>query len=259
MDSKIDQKFDAGLYRVRNIPLVAAGDDIGQIIYRCATQDGFSFEDRDIVVVTHKIVSKAENAIVRLSEIEPGEQAQELAAKTGRDPRLCQVYIDESSEILGVNGRMVITRHKLGFINTVAGVDRSNVAPHALGIVILLPKDPYGSARRIRSCIQALSGKEIAVIIIDSFGKPDRYGAIGTAIGIAGIRHLEERHQQDLFFNPSNPHIALIDELAGAASLLMGESDEGYPVIIVRGVPYTRDENATIAAILENHVIKETP
>ena len=252
MNSKIDDQFAAGLYRVPRIPLITPGDDIGQIVYRCATEDGFTFEDNDIVVVTHKVVSKAENAIVRYTEIIPGEKAQELAAKTGRDARLCQVYIDESSEILGVKGRMVITRHRLGFVNTVACVDRSNVAPHDREIVVLLPKVPDQSARQIRSSIKALSGKDVAVIIIDSFGRPDRYGAIGIAIGIAGIRHLEERHQQDLYANPSNPHIALIDELAGAASMLMGEADEGYPVVIVRGVPYTVDEDARITSILEN-------
>lgn len=250
MNEKIDQKFDAGLYVVPNLPLIKAGDDVGQLIYERATDDGFVFEDHDIIVVAQKIVSKAENAVVRLSEIEPSEEAKELSKRTGRDPRLAQVYLNESAEILGTKGRMVITRHRLGFECTGAGVDRSNVAPREDEIVTLLPEDPDGSARRIRSKISELTGKQVAVLIADSFGKPDRDGSIGIAVGIAGIRHLEERRQQDLFGNPKNTKIALIDEIAAAASTLMGQANERSPVVVIRGVNYTVDENASIRDIL---------
>ncbi len=251
MKPKIDRKFDAALYKVPKFPLIGAGDDIGQIIYQRSKEDGFTFENNDIVVIASKIVSKAENAIVRLSDIEPGEKAQALSRETGRDARLCQVYLNESAEILNVKGRMIITRDRLGYINTSANVDRKNIAPYDKGMVVLLPKNPDQSSQWIRSRIQTLSGKEIAVIICDSFGKPDRFGTIGVAIGIAGIRHLEEKSGQDLFGNPANTCIALVDEIAAAASMLMGQTDEGCPVVIARGIPYTVDENASITRILE--------
>ena len=252
MNPKLNSKFDAGLYRVPNIPLVNSGDDIGQIIYQCADKDGFTIEDHDIIVIASKIVSKAEGATKDLSKITPCEKAKELSEKTGKDARLCQVYIDESTEILDVRGRAIVTKDRLGFINTSSNVDRKNIAPFEKGIVVLLPTDPDESAKRIRMCIETLSKRTVSVIICDSFGKPDRYGAIGLSIGIAGIHHIEEKKGQDLFGNPSNSWIALIDELSAAASMLMGQSNEGYPAVIVRGIEYTPDENANIKNILEN-------
>ena len=247
----MQNKFQVGLYVVPNIPLIKGGDDVAQVIYQCAASDGYSFEDKDIIVVAQKVISKAENAVVKLSEIKKvSQEASELSQKTGRDARLCQVYLDESTEVSHVKGRMVITRHRLGFICSGSGVDRSNVAPHEDEIIVLLPRDPDKSAQQIRSRIRNITGKEIAVIVNDSFGRPDRDGSIGTAIGIAGIRHLEERQQQDLFNNPSNSSIALIDELAGAASTLMGQADEKCPVVIIRGIHYTIDNRASIKNIL---------
>ena len=247
----MENKFQVGLYAIPNIPLIKGGDDVAQVIYQCATSDGYSFEDKDILVVAQKVISKAENAVVKLSEIrQVSKEAFELSEKTGRDARLCQVYLDESTEVLRVKGRMVITRHRIGFECSGSGVDRSNVAPHEDEIIVLLPRDPDRSAQQIRSIIKGITGKDISVIINDSFGRPDRDGSIGTAIGIAGIRHLEERQQQDIFKNPSNSSIALIDELAGAASMLMGQADEKRPVVIIRGIHYTIDNSASIKNIL---------
>jgi coenzyme F420-0:L-glutamate ligase/coenzyme F420-1:gamma-L-glutamate ligase len=250
MENKIAMRYNVCLYAVPNIPLIQNGDDISQIIYHVATEDSFTFAEKDIIVIAQKIVSKAENAFVKLSEVVPSSKAIELAEKTGRDPRLCQVYLDESTEVIRVKGRMMITRHRLGFEASSSGVDRSNVAAHKDEVVVLLPRDPDASAQRIRTGIYQLTGKDVAVIINDSFGRRDRDGSIGTAIGLAGIHHLEERQQQDLFGNPSNSKIALIDEIAGAASILMGQADEKYPVVVVRGVNYTIDNNASIKNIL---------
>lgn len=243
-------KWTAGLYAVPGLPLISEGNNLGELIVKAAQVDNFTFEDYDVVVVAQKTVSKAEGATIRLSEVVPSEQAQELASRTGRDPRLCEVYLRESVEVQETKGRMVITRHRLGFICTGAGVDCSNVASRDEGIVVLLPRNPDASARQIRNCIREMTGKDVAVIVSDSFGKPDRDGAIGIAIGIAGIRHLEVREQKDLFDNPVKASIALVDELAAAASMLMGQADEQRPVVIIRGVPYTPDENATIRDLL---------
>lgn len=243
-------RWNVGLYAVPNIPLINQGDNLAQIIVDKATADGFAFQTGDMVIVAHKIVSKSEGAIVRLTDVEPSSRACTLAQATGRDPRLCEVIIRESAEILGTNGRMVITRHRLGFHCTNAGVDRSNVASDQGDTVVILPKDPDASARRIREGLRARSGSDIAVIITDSFGLPDRYGAIGLAIGLAGIRHLEERDSQDLYGRGTHSALMLVDALAGAASILLGETDEARPVVVVRGVPYTHDEGASIHGLL---------
>ena len=239
-----------GLYAVPNLPLIAEGSDLGELIVDSVLKDGFSVADRDVIIVAQKVVSKAEGAIVRLADVEPSPRAIELSESTGRDPRLCEIYLRESTEILGTKGRMVITRHRLGFICTGAGVDRSNVAPHDEGVVVLLPRDPDHSASQIRRKIRERTKADVGVIISDSFGKPDREGSIGIAIGIAGIRHLEVRQQKDLFENPAKSSIALVDELAAAASLIMGQADEGRPVVIVRGANYTPDEEASIKRLL---------
>lgn len=242
--------FAVGLYAVQGIPLVQKGQSIGQLIVVACRGQGMEVHDNDVIVVAQKIVSKAEGRVVDLSTIVPSEAAQELADKTGRDPRLCQVYINESAAILGTKGRMVITRHRLGFECTGAGVDRSNVAPHSNATVALLPLDPDLSARRIRATIRELTGHQVAVVINDSFGKADREGSIGTSIGFCGIRYVESRSQQDLYGNPSKSSIALVDEIAAAASLVMGQSDEAIPVVIIRGARYTVDESTGIRDLL---------
>jgi coenzyme F420-0:L-glutamate ligase/coenzyme F420-1:gamma-L-glutamate ligase len=245
-------KFKVGLYVVPNIPLIKVGDDIPQIIYRCAKADKFIFDNQDIVVVTHKIVSKAENALVKLSEIIPSDHARKLSEKTGRDPRLCQVYINESREICGINGRHIITRHRLGFVGTGAGVDSSNVDASKGEIVCLLPKNPDASAREIRSKLKRLTRNELAVIICDTFGNEFRNHSISFAIGIAGIRPQAVRDTIDLYDKPKQTSTAQVDEIAAAAGMLMGQANESAPVVVVRGIKYTVSENASIKDILYN-------
>jgi coenzyme F420-0:L-glutamate ligase/coenzyme F420-1:gamma-L-glutamate ligase len=245
-----DSKFKVGLYPIPNIPLIKAGDDIAQIIHRRAKDDGFVFQNRDIVVVTHKIVSKAENARLKLSKITPSVYARELAEKTGRDPRLCQAYINESKEILGINERHVITRHRLGFIGTGAGVDCSNMGTSKEEIVCLLPKDPDASARKIRSSLQELTKNELAVIICDTYGNEFRNHSISFAIGIAGIHPKAVTDTVDLYDKPKQTATAQVDEIAAAAGMLMGQANEGIPVVVVRGVEYTVSEDASIKDIL---------
>ncbi|OGN95573.1 MAG: coenzyme F420-0:L-glutamate ligase [Chloroflexi bacterium RBG_13_51_18] len=238
------------MYAVPNIPLIKAGDDIAQIIYKCAKEDKFGFENRDIVVVTHKIVSKAENACVKLSEITPSVYAKELAEKTGRDPRLCQVYVNESKEILGINGRHIVTRHRLGFVGTGAGVDTSNMGILDEEIVCLLPRDPDASARKIRSKLKELSGKELAVIICDTYGNEYRKHSINFAVGIAGIHPYPIGDTVDLYDRPKKSSTAQVDEIAAAAGMMMGQANERIPVVVVRGVEYKVGKDVSIKDIL---------
>jgi coenzyme F420-0:L-glutamate ligase/coenzyme F420-1:gamma-L-glutamate ligase len=234
------------LYSLTKIPLVRQGDNIAQLILGSAVQDGVVLEDGDLVVVAQKVVSKAEGATIRLSDVTPSKEAEDLAGKTGRDARLCQLYLDEASEVIAVKGRMVITRHKLGYVGSSSGIDRSNVAPHADGIMVLLPKNPDASAARIRSDVKQLTGKTIGVVINDSCGRDHRDGSVGMAIGVAGINPLRIDEKTDLFGNPSISRIAVVDEVAAAASLLMGQANEGVPAVVARGVSFTASEHATI-------------
>ena len=145
----------------------------------------------------------------------------------------------------------MVTLHRLGFVGTGAGVDMSNVADRAEGYAVLLPVDPDASARAIRAGLRELTGASVAVIVSDSFGSPVREGAIGAAIGIAGIRHAEEpAGDVDLFGNASTPMMNRVDEIASAASILMGQPAAARPVVIGRGIPYTVDEDASIARLL---------
>jgi coenzyme F420-0:L-glutamate ligase/coenzyme F420-1:gamma-L-glutamate ligase len=145
---------------------------------------------------------------------------------------------------------MAITRHRLGFLCTNAGVDRSNAAAPGDDAVVTLPPDPDASARRIRERLRALAGCDIAVIVSDSFGLPDRRGPITLSIGLAGIRRLEERPSRDLYGRPADSALMLVDALAGAAGIVMGETDEAVPAVVVRGARYTRDEAASVRGLL---------
>lgn len=238
------------MFGLPNIPLVQRGDNIAKLVVSACGELNLKLGPRDVVVVAQKIVSKAEGRLVHLVDVTPSEQARELARRTGRDPRLCQVYIDESAEILGTKGRMVITRHKLGIVNTGACVDRSNVAPYADELVVLLPSDPDASARAIRSDLRKATGVDVAVVVNDSLGRADREGSVGMAIGFSGIRFAEQSETKDLYGNPTSPTVARVDELAAAASMLMGQSNENIPVVIVRGASYTPDDSSSLRNLL---------
>ena len=198
--------WDMTFRALPGIPLIQPGDNLPALITTAAADDGLALADGDVLVVAQKIVSKAEGRIIPLSEVIPSERAEKLARRTGRDARLCQLYLDESRAITEVKGRHVVTVHRLGFTGTGAGVDMSNAGKRIDGQAVLLPADPDASARGIRDGIRDLTGATVAVIISDSFGSAAREGAYGAAIGIAGIRHLEEPEgDADLFGNPSNP------------------------------------------------------
>ncbi|MGN6815751.1 MAG: coenzyme F420-0:L-glutamate ligase [Solirubrobacterales bacterium] len=246
----MENTWDLQLHALRRIPFVESGDDLGAIAATGLHQDGIVAENGDVLVIAQKVVSKAEGRVVRLADVDPSPRARELAEQTGRNPALCQLYLDESSKILGVNGRHVITLHRLGFEGTGAGVDMSNATGGDEPTAVLLPVDPDASAQAIRARMFELTGARLAVIVSDSFGSPTRQGAIGAAIGVAGIAPVEQPEETDLFGRPSRPMINRVDELAGAASILMGQSGQAKPMILIRGAPFTEEEDAGIEALL---------
>src|SRR5580704_686868 len=247
--------FSLALYSVPDIPLALGGENVGDLIVESCRKAGFAIETRDVVVIAQKLVSKAEYRVHKLDDFQPSTEARALAEKTGRDPRMCEAYLQESEEILEIgrptrHGRMVMTRHKIGFVAQGAGIDQSNITAGDVPHLVLLPKDPDASARAIRARIREQTSRDVAVIINDSFGRLDRLGSMGMAIGFAGISAVERRKQTDLFGGHITPVIALVDELSAAASMLMGQGNEGIPVVIVRGAPYTTDEDSGIRDLL---------
>lgn len=234
------------------IPHVTAGDDLGALIAKAIADDGHRLVDGDVLVVAQKIVSKAEDRVIALESVSPTDAARQLADQTGRDPRLCQLYLDESEAVLEIIGRHVVTLDKRGIVDTAGGVDSSNAGVFSEGWACLLPVDPDASARRIRDQIGALTGATVAVIISDSLGNYYREGSEGAAIGLAGITAVEKPgpHDVDLYGNPMWGDLNRVDELAGAASALMGQSNAARPVVLIRGAPYTPDDHADISHLL---------
>lgn len=223
-------------------PLVRPGDDLAEFIAASAAKGGMTPADGDVVVVAQKIVSKAENRIVDLASIVPSARAIAVAAEVEKDPRLVEVILSESRRIVRRRPEVLIVEHRLGFVMANAGVDQSNVGP-ADGVdrVLLLPEDPDRSAEALRAQLQARFGVRIAVIINDSFGRAWRRGTVGIALGAAGLPALiDKRGDPDLFGRSLRVTlIGFADEIAAAASLLMGQADEGQPVVIVQGLRWS--------------------
>ncbi|PNU05785.1 coenzyme F420-0:L-glutamate ligase [Novosphingobium guangzhouense] len=220
------------------LPMFAVGQPIAQAICRALADTGDSLRDGDICVIAQKIVSKVEGRTVDLASLEPGEQAQALARRTGRDPGMAQAILDESAEIMRPHPAAIIARHRTGHVLANAGIDASNVAGGDEGTVLLWPVDPDASARRLRADLVRVSGARVGVVIADSMGRAWRIGTVGTAIGCAGLVVLEDRRGQgvDLYGRTLQATvIAVADSIAAMASLAMGEGDEGTPVAIVRG------------------------
>jgi coenzyme F420-0:L-glutamate ligase/coenzyme F420-1:gamma-L-glutamate ligase len=223
------------------LPLVREGDDLAAMIVRAAEESGTGIEEGDVLVVSQVVVSKAEGRVLPLTALEPSEAALSLAARTGKDPRHVEAILREAVEVVRVRGEVIITETRHGFVCANSGVDLSNVGE---GMVSLLPLDPDLSARRIRERIRALTGKEVAVIVSDSHGRPFRRGAVNVAIGSSGIEPvLDLRGRPDLYGRVlRSKQICVVDELASAAELVMGNADEGIPVAVIRGYEYRRSE-----------------
>ena len=235
---------------LETIPVIGEGDDIGELIVKAAEEEGAGIEDGDVVVISHIIVSRAEGRIVDLASISPSEFAMNVARRMGKDPRLVEVVLRESKAIVRMGDGHLICETKHGFICANAGVDRSNVPGR--DCVALLPEDPDASARRIRDRIRELTGREVAVVICDTHGRPLRRGVINVAIGVAGLEPIwDRRGDVDLFgYVLRATQVAVADELASAAELVMGQADEGVPVAIIRGYAYRPSEEATARELI---------
>jgi coenzyme F420-0:L-glutamate ligase/coenzyme F420-1:gamma-L-glutamate ligase len=227
---------------LRGIPEVRAGDDVAALIV-AAAQGGPGIEAGDIIVVTQKIVSKAEGRVVTLAGVTPSEEAERLAAETEKDPRLVELILRESAGIVRQRGQVLITETRHGFVCANAGIDASNVGPE--GTVCLLPGDPDASCRRIREGVRAATDADVAVIMSDTFGRPWREGHTNIAIGVAGMLPFADYvGQTDAFgYELRVSTLCVADELAAAAELVQNKLD-GVPVAIVRGYDYPRGEGS---------------
>jgi len=237
---------------LQHIPLIRQDDNLADVVVNVLQENNIALEDNDIIVFAQKIVSKAEGRTVNLAMVTPSERAIELAKQTEKDPRLVELILQESNEVIRTRVGAIIVEHKLGFVCANAGIDHSNVSPllpeeeglemreNSENWVLLLPKNPDDSAEKIRSEIQSKTGKRVGILIIDSHGRAWRNGTVGTAIGVAGLPALEDlRGTPDLFgFKLQVTQVGVADELAAAASLMMGQAAEGTPVVHVRGFPY---------------------
>lgn len=241
------------LLALPDLPLVQPGDDLTALLLHSMAAAGVRVQDGDVLAVAQKIVSKAEGRLVHLPDVTPSPSAHELAVQTGKDPRLIEVILGESTEVLRVRPGLLVVEHRLGFVCANAGVDQSNVAGDDAW-ALLLPLDPDASARRLRDALQAASGAQAAVIICDSHGRAWRFGTVGVAIGVAGIEPVSNlRGAPDLLGRTlQTTEVGTADELAAAASLLMGQADEGRPAILIRGARYVAGEGR-LAAILRPH------
>lgn len=234
---------------LQNIPLIQPGDDLAGIILSALQHAQIQLESGDILVLAQKIVSKAEGQWVNLADISPSPAALELATATEKDPRLAELILRESNTILRMRSGSAIVEHRLGFVCANAGIDHSNVAGDGNAAeewVLLLPADPDKSAAEIRARLEQASGKRLGVLVIDSHGRAWRIGTVGTVIGLSGLPGVVDlRGETDLFgYTLKITVLGAADELAAAASLVMGQAAEGQPVVHVRGFPYPLREGS---------------
>lgn len=237
------------LTSLENIPLIRRDDNLADIVLKSLQDTGLELQDNDIFVLAQKIVSKAEGRKVNLATVSPSARAIELAQQTEKDPRVVELMLQESNEVLRTRVGTIIVEHKLGFICANAGIDHSNVAGDGDTTeewVLLLPEDPDRSCALLRNEIESKTGKHIGVVIIDSHGRAWRNGTVGVTIGMSGVPGIiDKRGDKDLFgYTLRITIIGAADELAAAASLVMGQASEGRPVVHVRGFPYPLQEGS---------------
>ncbi|RME84724.1 MAG: coenzyme F420-0:L-glutamate ligase [Caldilineae bacterium] len=226
-----------------DFPLVQPGDDLAALVLEALARCHIHLQDGDVLVLASKIVSKAEGRYRDLRQVRVSPAAREVARACAKDPRLVQLILEESREVLRIRTGLIVVEHRLGFVCANAGIDHSNTAADR-ELVLLLPRDPDGTARALRERWRKATGADIAVVINDSHGRAWRLGTVGVAIGVAGLLPLSDRRGEgDLFGRTLEVTVlGTADELAAAASLLQGGADEGAPVIHVRGAPYRAGE-----------------
>jgi coenzyme F420-0:L-glutamate ligase / coenzyme F420-1:gamma-L-glutamate ligase len=234
----IDQVTIIGLH---GVPMVQPGDNLGAIAIAALVEADIAPEVGDVLVVAQKIVSKAEGRLVDVATITPSHEAIALAAETEKDPRFVEVVLSESRRIVRHRANLIIAEHRLGYVMANAGIDHSNIGPgDGAERVLLLPVDPDGSANALREQLIAAYGVPIGVIVSDSFGRPWRRGTVGIALGAAGLPAvIDWRGHPDLFGRALEvTETGFADEIAAAASLVMGQADEGVPIALVRGLKW---------------------
>lgn len=231
------QIMEVRIIGLKGIPLLKKDDDLSELILKVAREQEVILDNGDVLVIAETAVAKSEGHFINLQELKPSQKALELAKQTGKDPRVVEAIIQESEEIIKVGPDFIISETRHGFVCANAGIDESNVDK---GLATPIPFDPDKSASIIRKNLEKSLGKEITVIISDTQGRAFREGAIGAAIGISGMEPLWDRSGElDLYGRElKTTSIAVADELSSAASLVMGQANEGIPVVIIKGVPY---------------------
>lgn len=241
------------LIALRDFPLVKPGDDLATLIQQALQHNAQTLCDGDILVLAQKIVSKAENRYCALNTVTPSAEAEKYAAETGKDPRMIELVLQESNRVLRHRFGSIVVEHKLGFVHANAGIDQSNLPDNSDSeTALLLPENPDASAAALRDTLQKNLHKKIAVLINDSFGRAWRLGTCGIAIGVAGFEPLLDlRGAPDLFGRRLEiTQVGIADEIAAAASLLMGQAGEGSPVVLVRGLNWAAKENTSVQTLL---------
>jgi coenzyme F420-0:L-glutamate ligase/coenzyme F420-1:gamma-L-glutamate ligase len=238
-------KGEVQIIGLRDFPLINPGDDIASLIVEAARSLHVRLAHGDIVVIGHKVISKSEGRTVRLSEVKPSPRAFRLARISRKDPRLVQLILSESKRVIKVSPGIVLVEAKQGVVCLNAGIDKSNV--QGRDAYCLLPRDPDRSAKRIARRIQTLAGEKVRTIVTDTYSRPFRVGQCEFAIGASGLDpFVDYRGTRDLFGRVLKfKRVSIVDEIASAAELVMGQGDEGVPVAIVKGVGRAHGASST--------------
>jgi coenzyme F420-0:L-glutamate ligase/coenzyme F420-1:gamma-L-glutamate ligase len=243
-------------FAVPGLPLVERGDDVPALIAHALGASGLTVADGDVIVVTSKVVSRAEGRFVDLSRVEPSERAADLARQVHKDPRAVELILRESTAVSRQAPGVLVTRHRLGFVVANAGIDLSNAVPSGAQPgsgpwALLLPAAPDVSAAAIRARLEADAGARLGVVITDSFGRPFRLGTVGVAIGVSGLPPLwDRRGEPDLFGRAlENTITALADQVAAVADLVAGQAAERRPVVLVRGLGFPPSDQGAGALV----------
>ena len=241
------------LFPLEGLPIIQPGDDLAELLATSLRPLGP--RDNDILVVTSKIVSKAEGRFVNLRDVTPSPQAQELAVLTRKDPRMVEMVLRESRAVSRAAPGVLITQHRLGFTSANAAIDHSNTGTDE-DLILLMPVDPDASARALCASLQQRLGVHLPVVIVDSHGRPHRMGTVGVAVGVAGMPGVEDwRGRPDLFgYKLQHTDIGLADMVASAATLLMGQAAEGVPAVLVRGVAFSPRDGSAAEIVRPEHM-----
>ncbi len=230
---------------LEGVPDISEGDDLCRIVLDAYAATGLAPESGDILVVAQKIVSKSEGRLIDLATVSPSPRAERLARETEKDARVIELILSEAQEVMRTRPGLIVVRHRLGYVLANAGIDASNVEAGGEERVLLLPEDPDRSAASLRAEIARCAGIAPGVIVSDSLGRAWRVGTVGTALGAAGVTALADlRGNPDMFGRPLMvSEVGLADQIASAAALAMGESDERRPIALVRGLAAASEDS----------------